>query len=68
MHSPTLSESQKIRMASEQYLGKSEDGLGIEEDAYDYRMTENNESNHQKSLKNSKREQNQFPLLIDTEG
>ena len=54
-------------MASEQYLGKSEDGLGIEEDPYDHRMTENNESNHQKSLKNSKREHNQSPLLIETE-
>ena len=49
-------------------MGKSEDGLGIEEDPYDYRMTENNESNHQKSLKNSKREHNQSPLLIETEG
>ena len=54
-------------MASEQYLGKSEDGLGVEEDPYEQMMTENNES-HQKSLKNSNREQNQPPLLIDTEG
>ena len=48
-------------MASEQFLGKSEDGLGVEEDPYEHRKTEHCDS----QLGYSQRKQNSPPLLIE---